>query len=82
MRATLSSLNVNFVVDPEVHLNLSMINTSSVAQTFTLETTLPTDAFGGPNLMGGSVGGSMTETNGGGTGASLSAVRAAPSTPR
>jgi outer membrane lipoprotein SlyB len=72
--ATLTSLSLNFVVDPEVHLNLSLRNGSSVIQTFTLETTLPTDPFAGPNRMGGSVGGSLTESNGGGSGASLSAV--------
>jgi hypothetical protein len=70
---TLNSLSLNFVVDPEVYLNISLRNGSSTTQTFILETTLPTDPFAGPNRMGGSVGGSLTESNGGGSGASVSA---------
>lgn len=67
--ASLDSLFLDFVVDPEVHLNLSLTNTSANAQTFTLETTLPTGAFGGPNRMGGSVGGSITDNGGNGASA-------------
>lgn len=62
--ASLTTLQLTFVVDPQVNLNISLINNSLNPQTFTLETTLPVDPFGGPNLMGGSVGGSLTETNG------------------
>jgi hypothetical protein len=64
--ASLESVEVQIVVDPQVSLNLSLTNTSINPQTFTLETSLPVDPFGGPNLMGGSVGGSLTETNGNG----------------
>jgi hypothetical protein len=70
--ATLSSLNANFVVDPEVHLNISLINNSNLTQTFTLVALLPTDPFAGPNRMGGSLTGGITETNG--NTASLTAV--------
>jgi len=66
----ITSLSVEFVLDPEVHVNVALRNTSAFVQTITLETTLPT-VFGGPNVMGGSVGGSLTESNGGGSGASL-----------
>jgi hypothetical protein len=64
--ANLDRLDVSFVVDPEVILNLSLTNTSANPQTFTLETTLPTGFFGPSNRMGGSVGGSITDSNGNG----------------
>jgi hypothetical protein len=73
-KAELAALNLNFVVDPEVHLNISLINTSTTDQTFTLQASLPTAPLAGPNSMGGSVAGSLTETNGGGSGATVSAL--------
>jgi hypothetical protein len=75
--ASLDSLSVNFVVDPEVHLNISLTNTSVNPQTFTLEATLPTAAFLGPNLMGGSVAGSVQDLNGNGATLSSAAVYSA-----
>ena len=48
-----------------VDLTLSVKNTSTVPQTFTLETTLPTGAFTG-NRMGGSVGGDLRDAGGNG----------------
>jgi hypothetical protein len=70
--ASLDSVQLAFVVDPVVQLNISLTNNSATTQTFILTATLPTDPFAGPNRMGGSLTGGVTESNG--NTASLSAV--------
>jgi hypothetical protein len=60
--------------DPIVTSNLVVTNVSAVPQTFTSLVVLPITAIPGATLIGGSISGSVTDGNGGGTGASLDTV--------
>ena len=59
--------NINADPDPFVNANLVITNNSAVTQTFTTIVVLPISPALGSSLMGGSVSGSLTTDDGGGT---------------
>jgi len=70
--------DINTNPDPIVLSNLAFTNNSAVAQTFTITVDNLVPAIAGSTIMGGSVGGSVTDSNGLG-GVAVSSASTAPS---
>lgn len=61
----LDSWSISLDQDPTVSVNFAITNTGSTVQTFTFATTLPVStSFGPPSFIKGSIGGSVTDSDG------------------
>lgn len=60
------SFSINADTDPMVNANITFTNNTLTTQTYTIVVTLPVDPIGPGSLMDGSMGGSITDSNGNG----------------